>query len=146
MILCFRVSKLWKKQQKSQKVVRGKKKEKKNKSQVISRHLYSQKIRENLWKALCMLPNHCLCNIQSFKRCIENENVLTRWRCICIFIWNGIRSMKRKLLWQLCKLGVKHLELWMNIIWHGDNQNPESILDELHCILTVTLLQKFNWL
>lgn len=25
-----------------------------------------------------------------------------------IFIWNGIRSMKRKLLWQLCKLGVKH--------------------------------------
>lgn len=52
--------------------------------------------------------------------------------------------MKINLLWQLCKLGVKHSELSMSIIWYGDNKNPESILDELHCIRIVKLLQKFK--
>lgn len=52
----------------------------------------------------------------------------------------GVRVWKEH-LGQLCKLGVKHLELRMSIF------SMETIrIDELHCIVTLKFLQELNWL
>lgn len=106
-------------------------------NQAVSRHLHSHRICENLCKALYILSNHCLCNIQNSERCIDNENVLTRQSVYSFKM--GVRVWKEH-LGQLCKLDVKDLELWMSIFY------METIrIDELHYIITVKLLQKFDY-